>query len=165
MRGKIFLYIVLLIIIVIAIFLGVKSFFKVKPDEIKEYTPQEEISEEQERQTLVTLYFQNKETKDIMPEARLIDVKQLINNPCETLMKLLLEGPKNEKLESAIPKDVTLIGVTTKGNMAEVNLSTSITNIGKDEKERIMNSVKNTLVELAEIESVKILINGKELSI
>ena len=165
MRGKIFLYIVLLIIIVIAIFLGVKSFFKVKPDEIKEYTPQEEISAEQERQTLVTLYFQNKETKDIMPEARLIDVKQLINNPCETLMKLLLEGPKNEKLESAIPKDVTLIGVTTKGNMAEVNLSTSITNIGKDEKERIMNSVKNTLVELAEIESVKILINGKELSI
>ena len=49
-----------------------------KEETITEITPQEEISEEQMRQTIVSLYFKSGE--EIVPEARLIDVKQLLNN-------------------------------------------------------------------------------------
>ena len=38
----------------------------------QEYTPQEEISEEQSRQTIVSLYFKSKENQELIPEARLI---------------------------------------------------------------------------------------------
>ena len=44
-------------------------------EEITEYTPQEEISDEQMRQTIVSLYFKNKDKNELLQEARLIDVK------------------------------------------------------------------------------------------
>ena len=59
-----------------------------------EYTPEAEISEEQARQTIVTLYFQNKETKTLTTEARLVDIKDLMNTPYEKLMNLLIEDLK-----------------------------------------------------------------------
>ena len=165
MRVKLFLYVLLAVIIVIATFLGVKSFTKDDNIDIKEYIPQEEISEEQERQTLVTLYFQNIQNKDIMPEARLIDVKLLLNNPYETLAKLLLDGPKSDKLKSVIPEGTKLLDAKVNGNTAVVNFSTEFVksvNLGKEEEEKIIDSIVNTLTELNEIDSVKILIEGKE---
>ena len=165
MKGKIFLYTILVGIIGVAIFLGVKSATENENNEIMEYIPQEEISEEQERQTLVTLYFQNTETNDLMPEARLIDVKLLIENPYETLINLLLSGPKNEKLQSLIPDGTKLNEVTTDGNTAIVNFTTEFVKnvkLGKEHEEKIVYSIVNTLTELAEIDSVKIIIDGKD---
>lgn len=165
MKGKFFLYLILVVIIAIAVFLGVKSFTKDKDGKITEYIPQEEISEEQERQTLVTLYFQNKQNKDIMPEARLIDVKLLLENPYETLVKLLLEGPKSDKLQPVIPDGTKINGAKVLGNTAILDLSEDFiknVNLGKENEEKIVNSIVNTLTELNEIDSVKILIDGKE---
>ena len=165
MKGKFFIYILLIVVIAVVVFFLIHSFTKEDEVQFTEYTPQEEISEEQERQTLVTLYFQNKESKMLMPEARLIDVKLLINNPYETLVKLLLEGPKNEKLQSVIPKGTKLNGVTVKGDMAIVDFSTEFIRdirLGAEEESKIVYSVVNTLAELTEIESVKILIDGHE---
>ena len=31
------------------------------------------------RQTIVSLYFPSKETKELVPEARLVDIKEIIN--------------------------------------------------------------------------------------
>lgn len=165
MKGKIFFCILLLAILAIIVFFVVQSFTKEDEVQFTEYTPQEEISEEQERQTLVTLYFQNKESKMLMPEARLIDVKLLIENPYATLINLLLEGPKNEKLQSVIPKGTKLNGVTVKGDMAIVDFSSEFIRdikLGAEEESKIVYSVVNTLVELTEIDSVKILIDGNE---
>ena len=44
-----------------------------------EILPQEEISEEQYRQTKVKLYFINKQTGEIQNEIRMVDVKILVN--------------------------------------------------------------------------------------
>lgn len=165
MKGKIFLCVLLIAVLAIVAFFVVQSFTKEEEIEFTEYTPQEEISGEQERKTLVTLYFQNKETKMLMPEARLIDVKLLIENPYATLINLLLEGPKNEKLQSVIPKGTKLNGVTVKGDMAIVDFSTEFIKdikLGAEEESKIVYSVVNTLVELTEIDSVKILIDGHE---
>ena len=72
----------IIICLIIASIFGVYYFFiKGEENEVLEITPEEEISEEQMRQTIVSLYFKSGE--EVVPEARLIDVKQLfvlVNN-------------------------------------------------------------------------------------
>jgi len=134
-------------------------------EEFTEYIPQEEISQVQERQTLVTLYFVNKETGELMPEARLIDAKLLTKNPYATLVGLLLNGPKNDKLENVIPAGTRLNSVKVEKDMAIVDLSEEFAQgVEKeaDKESKIVYSIVNTLIELTEIEKVKILIDGKE---
>lgn len=166
MKGKKFFIGVIIALLVVVAILFIMSFFTESEEiNIVEYTPQEEISEQQERQTLVTLYFQNKESKMLMPEARLIDAKLLIQNPYSTLIGLLLNGPKNEKLESVIPQGTRLNKVDIKGDMAIVDLSEEFIKgikLGAEEESKIVYSIVNTLVELTEIDCVKILIDGKE---
>lgn len=166
MKGKkIFIGLIAVLLVGIALYFAICYFTKEEEPEFTEYTPQEEISQEQERQTLVTLYFQNKETKVLMPEARLIDAKLLIQNPYATLIGLLLNGPKNEKLQSVIPQGTRLNKVELKGDMAIVDLSAEFIKgikLGAEEESKMVYSIVNTLVELTEIESVKILIDGKE---
>ena len=166
MKGNKFLIWLIVVLAVVLIVLFIVGFFQKEEEPVfTEYTPQEEISEEQERQTLVTLYFKNRETKMLMPEARLIDVKLLIQNPYSSLVGLLLNGPKNEKLESVIPQGTRLNGVEVKGDMAIVDLSAEFikgVRSGAEEESKIVYSIVNTLVELTEIDSVKILIDGKE---
>ena len=88
----------IIICLIIGSIFGVYYFFtKEKDEEIIEYTPQEEISEEQMRQTMVSLYFKSGE--EIVPEARLIDVKELLENPYKEILEMLIEGPKNSSLE------------------------------------------------------------------
>lgn len=167
MNKKILWVAVILLLIAGALFCLWKYNEKKQEEQVSftEYTPQEEISAEQERQTLVTLYFVNKETKMLMPEARLIDAKLLTQNPYATLVGLLLNGPKNEKLESVIPVGTRLNKVEINKGMAIVDLSEEFVKgvkVGAEEESKIVYSIVNTLVELTEIESVKILIDGKE---
>ena len=96
--------IILILLVVIAIVLMAMYIIKnnAKKEEIEEYEPQEEISEEQERQTMVSLYFKNKTTQKVEPEARIVDVKEIVLNPYEKLINLLMEGPKKDNLEKTI---------------------------------------------------------------
>ena len=139
------------IVLVIAIFLiGYFSIRYVKEkkskEEISEYTPQEEISEEQARETIVTLYFLDSESNTLKPEARLVSVKDVITSPYNTIIELLINGPKNEKLKKLIPDNTQLLNYN-KNN--------------QNEKENMVKSIVNTLTELTEVNKVKILINGQ----
>jgi len=162
--------VLILIILVLILGIGFYVWQNLKNEdtnnvEFEEYTPVEEISEEQERKTLVTLYFINKETKELMPEARLIDAKLLLNNPYKELVNLLIQGPKNEKLQSIIPKGTKINSAKLDKNTVILDLSEEFikgVNEGITEETKIVYSIVNTLVELTEIESLKILINGKE---
>ena len=108
----IIIFIILLIIILVGGVLGIKYVKNKNKDTIvEEYTPEEEITSEQLRQTIVSLYFPEKETKELTPEARLVDIKELINNPYEKLMNLLMEGPKNDKLEKIIPEGTKILRI------------------------------------------------------
>jgi len=69
---------------------------KQKEKKVEEYIPQEEISEEQERMTIVSLYYLDEQATTLKKEDRLVDVKSLVNNPYETLFNLLKEKPKAE---------------------------------------------------------------------
>lgn len=100
-KKTLIIIIILIIAIAITVFLLWKN--KDKNAENNVIQPQEETTDEQMRTALVTLYYVNKETKELTPEGRMIDVKNLLTDPYETLVNLLIEQPKNEKLQSAIP--------------------------------------------------------------
>lgn len=131
----------------------------------EEYTPAEEITEEQIRQTIVTLYYNQKETNTLMPEARLIDVKLLAENPYETLLNLLISGPKNDKLESCIPEGTVLKSAELRNDVVYLDLSKEFVENhvgGEDKEKQTIDAIVNTLTELNEVKSVRILIEGEE---
>ncbi|MEE0865575.1 MAG: GerMN domain-containing protein [Clostridia bacterium] len=157
----------LLIILLIGGYYAIKIVKNKKEEEniTAEYTPQEEISEDQLRQTIVSLYFQSKETKELVPEARLIDIKEIINDPCDKLVQLLIDGPKNEKEERIISENTKLNKSYMDNDCVVLDFSSELLNYNKAEengKENLINSLVNTLTQLTEINSVKILINGNE---
>lgn len=168
MKNKkiIIIFVLLLIIILVGGFFAIK-YVKSKQETtiVEEYTPQEEITEEQLRQTIVSLYFPNKETGELNPEARLLDIKDMMSNPYEKLINLLIEGPKNEKNTNAIPEGTTLLKNYLEGDCIVLDFSNNILNYDKNNensKENLIYSIVNTLTELTEINKVKFLVEGAE---
>ena len=104
----------------------------------------------------------NKETKELTPEGKMIDVKKLLADPYETLINLLIEQPKNEKLQSAIPNGTKVLGAELKGDVVYLDLSNEFIENNSVEEKTIINAIVNTLTELNEVNGVKILINGQE---
>ena len=157
--GSIF-FIILLIILIGGYFCIKYVKDKEEQTTIEEYTPQEEITEEQERQTIVSLYFPNKETNELNPEARLIDIKEIMNNPYEKLINLLIEGPKNDKNKKIIPEGTKINKTYLEQDCAVIDFSSEFLNYKEEEKRNLENSIINTLTQLTEINQVKILIDG-----
>ena len=110
------------------------------------------------------MYFKNKNTGEIATEARLVDANKLINNPYVQIINLLIEGPKNEKLQKVIPDGVKVNNAVLKGNCVVIDFSPEFLNYNNDEnrKNDIINSVVNTLTELTEVNSIRIVIDGNE---
>lgn len=161
------IFIALAALIAIISYIGL-GFIKQQNEEVnligEEYTPQEEISEEQMRETVVTLYFVNSETNELMPEARRIDAKELLNNPYACILNLLIEGPKSEKLSKLIPDGTVLNSAVLEKNCVCVDFSKEfIDNFSGDEKtaQNIIYSIVNSLTELIEVETVKFTIDGE----
>ena len=157
--GSIF-FIILLIILIGGYFCIKYVKDKEEQTTIEEYTPQEEITEEQERQTIVSLYFPNKETNELNPEARLIDIKEIMNNPYEKLINLLIEGPKNDKNKKIIQEGTKINKTYLEQDCAVLDFSSEFLNYKEEEKRNLENSIINTLTQLTEINQVKILIDG-----
>ena len=132
---------------------------------VEEYTPQEEISEDQLRQTIVSLYFPNKETKELEPEARLLDIKEILENPYEKIVNLLIEGPKDENKERIIPEYTKLLSSILDDDCLTLDFSSDFLNYDKTDekaKENLIKSIVDTLTQLNEVNSIKILIDGAE---
>lgn len=172
MKNKkiVLIFTVLFIIVLVGGYFGIQ-YVKEKQaqSEMTEYTPQEEITDEQYRQTIVSLYFPSKETKEIVPEARLVDIKEIINDPYDKLMKLLIEGPKSDKTEKVIPENTKVLKTYLENDCVTIDVSGEILTYKKESeeenkviKENMIKSIVNTLTELTEVNHVKILVDGKE---
>ncbi len=153
------------ITIIVVILVGVYFFIagKESENEITEYTPQEEITDEQMRQTIVSLYFKN--DNGLIPEARLMDVKELISNPYEKILNMLIEGPKNENLQKTIPEGTKIIKIEREGEILVLDFSEEFisNHVGGEEQEKLtVQSIVKTVTELTEVNGIKIKINGEE---
>lgn len=162
-----FIIFIILVVILVGAYLLASHFYKGKDDDTdqyKDYTPQEEISEEQYRETIVSLYFLNKNSKEIMAEAIAIDARHLSVNPYKQLVEMLIKGTQNEDLERIIPEGTVIYDAGIEAGCVVLNFSKEILNFGEDEtqKNNIINSIYLTLTELNEVSSIRFLIDGEE---
>ena len=164
---KILMFIGIILGIIFVVVLGwlVSVNKNVEENIINEIIPEEEISNSQLRQTIITLYFLDKEKGDLEPEARQIDVRMLLENPYEVLVNMLIEGPKNENLTGIIPRDTKINKIELKDGIVYIDFNDYFIkeqNIGEEQEKMIINSILKTLVELKEVNGIKILINENE---
>ena len=167
MNKKILIIFTVLLIIILTGGYLIINYFKTHQEEtiVEEYTPEEEITEEQNRQTIVSLYFLEKETNELVPEARLVDIKEIMNTPYDKLVNMLIEGPKNEKYTKLIPDNTKLNKTYKEKDMVYLDFSSEFLNYNKEDtsvKQNIIDSLVKTLTQLTEVNSIKILIDGEE---
>ena len=161
----------IILLIIILIFIGyliiINTVFNEEVETITEYTPEVEISDEDLRNTIVTLYFIDAETLSIASEARLMDSKELLYEPYTILVNLLIEGPKDSSLSSIIPANTEVLSSTLDGTCVTLDLSEEFINNAPEDgiqKSNMIYTIVNTLTELKEVDSVKFLINGESVS-
>lgn len=152
-------WIILIIILVITI-LGIMIVLNV--DIETEYVPEAEIEEQDLRKTIVSLYYKDVKTNAIVEETRLIDSKELLKNPYETLIKLLISGPENSNNVKVIPDNVNFIDVKYENGCVIINFNEEFNNLNQEEKNMIYESIYNTLTKLTEVTDIKIIVNGNE---
>ena len=169
MKNKKLLYCIIILIIILIV-LGTLFFFNSKDsnknisNEITEYTPAEELSDDEIRKTIISLYFKNIETNSLVAEAKCIDAKELYKEPYSYLINMLITGPENGKLESAIPEGTKVNSCALKGNILYVDLSKEFIDnapSGIEEESMVIYSIVNTITELNEVSGIKFLINGE----
>lgn len=154
--------VIVALVVLIALMMGI---FLFNANVEVEYVPEAEIEEVDMRKTMVALYFQNAETRELQKETRLIDSKELLLEPYEELLKMLINGPESDFLAKTIPEGTRILGVELVGDVLQVNVSKEfVENRPQDENEQrnCVNSIVNTLTELNEVSAVKFLIEGQE---
>lgn len=112
------------------------------------------------RETTVTLYFIDS-NNNIKSEGKLIDSVNLLQNPYKQLIELLLSGPQNDELINVFPENTKILDAKLNNNCVTLDFSEEFLNFKDDnQKFNMINCVLNTLKQLNEVSSVKILICG-----
>lgn len=157
--------IIIILIFICLIGIGIIYYFTNNSNQIIEYTPEEEISEEDYSSTNVILYFQNSNTKQLEAENRSISPKELLDNPYKAILETLINGPENENLEKIIPEGTKINNIILEKYCLKIDFSKEfIENCIEDKiiQENIINSISKTLTQLTEVSEIKILIDGVE---
>ena len=165
MKNKKFLFLLIFVlaIIVVLLFYIVKNFNSTDKSITQEIIPEEEISENQLRETIVTLFFLDKESNTLKSEGKLIDSVSLIQNPYKELVNLLIQGPKSQNLASVFPENTQILDAYIKNNCVTLDFSEELLNFeNEDQKYNIVNSILNTLAQLNEVNSIEFLINNEK---
>ena len=153
-----------IILVIVCIIVIIGGFVIFNSNIETEYTPEIEIREDDIRNTIVSLYFEEKNTKELVKETRLIDSKRLLKNPYEELINMLISGPENNNYEKLFPENTKLLSSNIVGNCVTLNFSKEFVdnNLDNDKKYNLINSIIKTLFELTEVNSIKIIIDGEE---
>lgn len=165
---KIFILLFLILIIILIALYFIVNNFNNNQNNTNElylnYTPEEEISSKQMRETIVSLYFIDTDNK-LKSEGKLIDSNLLITNPYKEIIQLLLQGPTNNQLKNPFPENTKIIDATIQNTCVTLNFSDELLNYENEEqKMNIVNCLLNTLCELNEVNSFKIIINNENIN-
>lgn len=154
-------WIILIIVILIA---TVGVFIVLNVDIETEYVPEGEVEETEMRNTIITLYFIDKSTGNMVKENRMIDSKELLKNPYKALVQMLIKGPENTNYERVIPENTNLIDITFENGCVITNFSKEFSeNIESEKIQASKDAIFQTLTELTEVTDVKILVEGVEI--
>lgn len=155
--------IILFLIIIVMIKNNLKT---TTNEEISIYTPQEEISDIQNRRTIVTLYFLDPNTDELIPEARSIDVKELMSKPYDKILDLLIMGSDDAKIGKTIPDGTSVNSVKLEGEELIIDFDEfflSKYEMGSEKQMKMVYSIVNTFLELKEVSEVRFLVNGEKI--
>ena len=162
MKKRFFLILLILIIIGIFIYFLFNNISITKNNDYINYTPEEEISDSQLKETTITLYFLNPENNQLKSEGRNISTVELLKNPYKEITQKLIDGPSDKKLKSVFPENTKIIDAKLSNGCILLNFSEEILNFKDDiQKYNIINSLLNSLTQLTEVNSIKILINNE----
>jgi len=107
------------------------------------------------------LYFSNRIGNRLIKE----EYKGLYDSsePLEKfIVQKLIDGPTGNKSYRSIPKDVKLLGISTKDGICYVNFDSSIeTKISTVKDDVLIYSIVNSLLEVSYINKVQITVNGE----
>lgn len=158
-RKKIVMYSIVVFFILLIIGIGYLIYINVNYNknqiDISEYTPEQEITDDQLRNTVISLYFLNKETNVLEEERRQTDSKILLENPYKYLIELLIQGPENQDLVKIIPEGTKIVDAKINNGIVSLEFSEKFSN----NEETIINSIEKTLKQLNEVVSIEILNN------
>lgn len=162
MKKKLPILLLILIILGVIIYFIINHISITKNDDYINFTPEEEISESQSRETTINLYFLNPDNNQLKSEGRNIITNELLKNPYKVIVQKLLDGPTDNELKNVFPEGTRLIDATLSNNCVLLNFSEEILNFKDDvQKYNIINSILNSLTQLTEVNSIKILINNE----
>ena len=114
----------LILIILGAIFYFIFNHISItRNDDYTNYTPEEEISESQSRETTINLYFLNPENNQLKSEGRNISTTELLKNPYKVIVQKLIDGPSNDTLKNVFPEGTRLIDATLSNDCVLLNFS------------------------------------------
>ena len=158
----------LILVFLVVIIIGVIAYFIInnitisKNESYLNYIPQEEISDEQLQETSISLYFLNPETKQLKSEGKLVNANDLLQNPYKFIVQKLIEGPSDKSLINVFPDNTRLIDASLQNTCVTLNFSDDLLKFKDDaQKFNIINSILNSLAQLNEVNSIKILINNE----
>ena len=163
---KIIMYLIIIFLILFISIIGILiTRNNKKNNSIEEYTPLEEITEEQLRKTNITLYFYDPINENLATEIRQIDSKELLENPEKILIEALINGPQNNNnLIKLFPENIKLLDSKIEKGILYLNFSDNIfddDNLSEEKNILLKESIIKTLSQLNEINEIKILINGQ----
>lgn len=155
---------------IIAIIIGLIAmlgiFIVLNVDIETEYVPESEVEEAELRNTIITLYFIDKETGALAKESRLIDSKELLRNPYKALVEKLIIGPESEKNERVIAENAKILDIKFEKGNVTINFSKEFSDGLEKEKLQVSkDAIYQTLIGLTEVSGIKILVEGAEVEI
>ena len=112
-------------------------------------------------QQSISLYFWNKENNRLVCESRNIMTLES-NLSIDEIVMALIKGPESDDLQPVIPRDTRIINTDQSDNIVTVNLSEEF--LKAEDLLVAYTALTNTLTERADVQFVKININGKELT-
>lgn len=151
------------VILIIIVFILIATIvIAVNTNVESEYLPETEIEDEELRKSEIALFFTDITNNELKKEIRLIDSKELLKKPYETLMKLLILGPEDENLEKVIPENTEIINVSEKNGVLTITLSKGFNECCNDEntKNLVISSINKTLTQFKEISSVEVIVEN-----
>lgn len=140
-----------------------------EPVEAPEEEIEEEVAEEEEpavSQT-VQLYFANVDADKLIQEDRELEVDGDEEKLGFAMLEELIKGPQDSELVRTIPEEVQVLEVKIENGVAYADFSEEIITRhwgGSTGELLTVYSIVNTLAELSQVDMVKFLVEGEELT-
>lgn len=129
-----------------------------------EFVPEVEASNETLRKTNVSAYFKNKTSNVIEKENILLDSKNLIKDPYNEIVSILINKPENENLVSIFPDGTAMPEIYYEKGVVTVDFKENSEllkeGINVDEIKQVLN---DALKQFTEVENVVVIVDSKEL--